>query len=242
MNTLERLDKIISTQTSYSRKEIKKLARMGDIQVNGGVCKNSDTKINPNTDIVTVCGEKISYQKYVYYMLNKPKGVLSASNDKNAVTVVDILPQELKRKNLFPAGRLDKDTTGLLIITDDGDFAHRMLSPSKKVYKHYIATLDKELDDTVKEKFENGIVLSDGTVCQKAFFEKLEPKKALVKICEGKFHQVKKMFLSCSYMVVDLERVQIGELKLDSNLHYGQARILSEKEKQAVFSVKNDQI
>ncbi len=239
MITLERLDKIISTQTSYSRKEIKKLARMGDIQVNGEICKNSDTKVDPGEDVIVVCGEKINYRKYVYYMLNKPKGVLSASSDKNAVTVVDILPDELKRKNLFPAGRLDKDTTGLLIITDDGDFAHRMLSPNKKVYKHYIATLDKELDSTVKEKFENGIVLSDGTVCQKAFFEQLEPKKALVKICEGKFHQVKKMFSSCSYTVLELERVQIGELRLDSNLHYGQARVLSEKEKQAVFDVKN---
>lgn len=240
MNNLERLDKIISSQTSYSRKEIKKLAKSGEVRVNGIVCKATDMKIDPDKDVVTVCMEKVHYKKYVYYMMNKPKGVLSASNDKNAVTVVDILPDDFKRKNLFPAGRLDKDTTGLLIITDDGDYAHRMLSPSKKVYKHYIATLDKTLDDTVKEKFENGIVLADGTVCQKAFFEKLDDNTARVKICEGKFHQVKKMFAACSYTVVELRRVAIGKLSLDADLSYGECRELTEFEKQAVFNGEND--
>lgn len=238
MADLQRLDKIISTQTSYSRKEIKKLARQGDIRVNGIVCKTSDLKVDPENDSITVLGERIVYSRFVYYMMNKPKGVLSASNDKNAVTVVDILSDELKRKNLFPAGRLDKDTTGLLIITDDGDFAHRMLSPSKKVYKHYIATLESPIEDSYKERFENGIVLHDGTVCQKAFFEKLSSNRALVKICEGKFHQVKKMFSAVDNTVVELERVQIGELELDRNLGLGQARELSEIEKQAIFSSK----
>lgn len=238
MADLQRLDKIISTQTSYSRKEIKKLIRQGDICVNGIVCKTSDIKVDPQRDAITVLGERIVYSEYVYYMMNKPKGVLSASNDKNAVTVVDILSDELKRKNLFPAGRLDKDTTGLLIITDDGDFAHRMLSPSKKVYKHYIATLESLVYDSYKERFENGIVLADGTVCQKAFFEKLDSNRALVKICEGKFHQVKKMFSAVGNTVVELERVQIGELQLDRNLDYGQARELTDSEKQAIFSSK----
>ena len=238
MADLQRLDKIISTVTSYSRKEIKKLARQGDIRVNGIVCKTSDIKIDPQHDTVEVLGESIVYSQYVYYMMNKPKGVLSASNDKNAVTVVDILSDELKRKNLFPAGRLDKDTTGLLIITDDGDFAHRMLSPSKKVYKHYIATLEKAVEDSYKERFENGIVLADGTVCQKAFFEKLSTNRALVKICEGKFHQVKKMFSAVDNTVVELQRVQIGELKLDTDLEPGQARKLTQSEKEAIFSSK----
>lgn len=238
MADLQRLDKIISTQTSYSRKQIKNLIKQGDIRLNGVVCKTSDIKIDPERDVVTVLGESIEYKQYVYYMMNKPKGVLSASNDKNAVTVVDILPDELKRKGLFPAGRLDKDTTGLLIITDDGDFAHKMLSPNKKVYKHYIATLSNELDDTVKERFENGIVLPDGTVCQKAYFEKLGSHRALVKICEGKFHQVKKMFLACSNTVVELERVQIGDLPLDKSLSLGQARSLTHSEKDAIFSSK----
>ena len=237
---MERLDKFISTQTSYSRKDIKRLCKSCDITVNGNIAKNSDLKIDPENDVVCVCGETICYKQFVYYMMNKPKGVLSASNDRNATTVVDILPDEFKRKNLFPAGRLDKDTTGLLIITDDGDFAHRMLSPNKKVYKHYVATLDKELDDTVKERFESGIVLADGTVCQKAYFDKLSANTALVKICEGKFHQVKKMFLACSYTVVELERVQIGALKLDSNLAQSEVRELTKIETLQVFDGKID--
>ncbi|MBQ8538505.1 MAG: rRNA pseudouridine synthase [Ruminococcus sp.] len=238
---MERLDKFISTQTSYSRKDIKRLCKSCEVTVNDRIVKQSDVKIDPENDVVCVCGEEICYKQFVYYMMNKPKGVLSASNDKNAKTVIDILPQQFRRKNLFPAGRLDKDTTGLLIITDDGDFAHRMLSPNKKVYKHYIATLDKELDDTVKERFENGIVLSDGTVCQKAFFEKLSDSRALVKICEGKFHQVKKMFLSCSYTVVELERVQIGALKLDSHLAQSEVRELTKSETLLVFNGEIDQ-
>lgn len=235
MGKTERLDKVISTQTSYSRKDIKRMAKQSEICVNGSVCKNADIKIDPENDEVTVKGEKIAYKQYVYYMMNKPKGVLSASNDKNAQTVIDILPQELYRKNLFPAGRLDKDTTGLLIITDDGDFAHRMLAPNKKVYKHYIATLDKPLTDDVKEKFESGIVLADGTVCQKAFFDKLTDNTALVKICEGKFHQVKKMFSACSYIVEELRRVQIGNLHLDENLSQSEVRELTQVEKDAIF-------
>lgn len=237
---MERLDKVISTQTSYSRKDIKRMARSGEILLNGEICKNSDVKVDPQKDDITVCGEKIGYKKHVYYMMNKPKGVLSASNDRNATTVVDILPEKFKRKTLFPAGRLDKDTTGLLIITDDGDFAHRMLSPNKRVYKHYIATLDKPLNDTVKEKFENGIVLADGTKCLKAYFEKLSDNKALVKICEGKFHQVKKMFLACSYTVVELERVRIGSLKLDPDLERAQVRELTESEIIQIFDEKTD--
>ena len=233
---MERLDKFISTQTNYSRKDIKRLCKSCEIMLNGKIVKQSDVKIDPESDVVSVCGEEIAYKQFVYYMMNKPKGVLSASNDKNAKTVIDILPEQFRRKNLFPAGRLDKDTTGLLIITDDGDFAHRMLSPNKKVYKHYIATLDKPLDDTVKERFENGIVLADGTVCQKAFFDKLSDNKALVKICEGKFHQVKKMFLSCSYTVVELERVQIGSLKLDGNLAQSEVRELTKNETKLIFT------
>ena len=232
---MERLDKFISTQTNYSRKDIKRLCKSCDIMLNGKIIKQSDVKIDPENDVVSVCGEEIAYKQFVYYMMNKPKGVLSASNDKNAKTVIDILPEEFRRKNLFPAGRLDKDTTGLLIITDDGDFAHRMLSPNKKVYKHYIATLDKPLTDDVKEKFESGIVLADGTVCQKAFFDKLTDNTALVKICEGKFHQVKKMFSACSYIVEELRRVQIGNLPLDEKLDESQTRELTPVEKDAIF-------
>ncbi len=230
MSELQRLDKVISSQTSLSRKEIKGLIKAGEIKVNSVISKSADMKIDPIKDTVILSGKLLEYKKFVYYMMNKPKGILSASNDKNATTVVDILPAHLKRKNLFPAGRLDKDTTGLLIITDDGDFAHKMLSPNKKVYKHYIATLSDKIPDGTKEKFEQGIVLEDGTVCQKAFFDEIGENKALVKICEGKFHQVKKMFSACGSTVVELERVQIGQLKLDRSLLLGQARELDEDE------------
>lgn len=238
MKELERLDKVISTQTSYSRKDIKRMVRAGDVLLNGKTCKSSDIKINPEKDTITVMGEEIGYKKYVYYMMNKPKGVLSASNDKNVTTVVDILPEHMKRKNLFPAGRLDKDTTGLLIITDDGDFAHRMLSPNKKVYKHYVATLDKALTKEVKEEFESGIVFGDGTVCQKAYFDKISDNVALVKICEGKFHQVKKMFSHCGYTVLELKRIQIGELRLDEGLSLSQSREMTKEEMCSVFDSK----
>lgn len=230
-----RLDKLISSQTSYSRRDIQRLAKSGEILVNNQICRSADTKVDPASDEVEVCNEKIVYKQFVYYMMNKPKGVLSASNDKNALTVVDILPDELYRKNLFPSGRLDKDTTGLIIITDDGDFAHKMLSPSKKVYKHYIATLEKPLTDDVKLKFESGIVLNDGTVCKKAYLDIIDDRKALVKICEGKFHQVKKMFSACDNCVTELKRVQIGQLRLDESLMPGQARIMTEDEKLSVF-------
>lgn len=230
MSGQQRLDKVISSQTSLSRKEIKALAKLGEIKVNSVVCKSTDMKVEPAKDEIFISGKLLTYKEHVYYMMNKPKGVLSASNDKNARTVIDILPDTLKRKNLFPAGRLDKDTTGLLIITDDGDFAHKMLSPNKKVYKHYVATLEEPIVEGTKEMFEQGIVLEDGTVCQKAFFDEIDKNKALVKICEGKFHQVKKMFSACGSTVVELERVQIGQLKLDKNLSYGQARELNEGE------------
>lgn len=240
MTQLERLDKIIASQGKYSRKDVKRLVKHGDVLLNGEIVRSSDIKIDPACDKIVVMGEEVMYQKYVYYMMNKPKGVLSASTDRNAQTVVDLLPPDMQRRNLFPAGRLDKDTTGLLIITDDGDFAHRMLSPNKKVYKHYIATVDKPLDNSVKERFENGIVLKDGTVCQKAFFEIIDDYTARVQICEGKFHQVKKMFLACSYMVLKLKRVQIGQLVLDDALEYGESRSLTKTERQAVFYRKND--
>lgn len=235
-----RLDKLISTQTAYSRKDIKRLIKDGQVRINGIVCKTSDIKVDVSKDKVSVNSQDIAYQQHVYYMMNKPQGVLSASSDKNAKTVIDLLPEHLYRKNLFPAGRLDKDTTGLLIITNDGDFAHKMLSPSKNVYKHYIATVDKPLSDDVKVAFESGIVFADGTVCKKAYFDKLSDNKALVKICEGKFHQVKKMFLSCSYTVTALTRVRIGELELDRNLDYSECRPLTEDEINAVFSSKID--
>ena len=224
-----RIDKYISSQTTMSRKEIKKLIKQKAVKVNSIVCTSPDFKVSTDTDKILINGEAIKYKKYVYYMLNKPPGVLSASEDKRAQTVIDLLPNSMKRPNLFPCGRLDKDTTGLLIITDDGDYAHRVLSPNKNVYKQYIATLDKNANEDIVEEFKKGIALSDGTICKPSFVRKINKNMVTLDICEGKFHQVKRMFSALGYTVIGLKRVRIGGLFLDNTLCIGQAKELSQE-------------
>ena len=232
-----RIDKFLVSQNICTRKEAQKLVRKGLVKIDSEIIKKPETKLDPNVNKVTVDGKDISYQVYVYIIMNKPKGYISASNDKNAETVVDLVPKEMKRKNLFPAGRLDKDTTGMLIITDDGDFAHRMLSPKKHVEKVYKATLDGEVTDEMVENFRKGISFYDGTLCLSA---KLLPNKgnphiARVIIREGKYHQVKKMFLTQGLTVKDLHREQIGMLKLPKDLAPGECRFMQEDEKRNIF-------
>lgn len=232
-----RIDKFLVSQNICTRKEAQKLVRKGLVKIDGEIIKKPETKLDPNVNKVTVDGKDISYQEYAYIIMNKPKGYISASNDKNAETVVDLVPKEMKRKNLFPAGRLDKDTTGMLIITDDGDFAHRMLSPKKHVEKVYKATLDGEVTDEMVENFRKGISFYDGTLCLSA---KLLPNKgnphiARVIIREGKYHQVKKMFLTQGLTVKDLHREQIGMLKLPKDLAPGECRFMQEDEKRNIF-------
>ena len=174
---------------------------------------------------------------FVYYMLNKPSGVVSATEDKNEKTVLDLLPEEMRRSGLFPAGRLDKDTTGLLIITDDGGFAHRMLSPKKHVWKYYLAELDRAPEDEkeLKDKFSQGVTLSDGTVCAPGEILSVGIESVTLRIREGKYHQVKRMIGALGYTVTALERYRIGGLMLDSSLSSGQARELKDAEISAVF-------
>lgn len=235
---MDRIDKILASQNYGSRKQVSQIIKSGVVEVNGEVCKSISQKVNPDTDVITVDGRKIEYRQHLYIMMNKPSGVVSASSDKRDKTVIDLLPENLRRKGLFPAGRLDKDTEGLLIITDDGEFAHQMLSPAKKVYKKYFARLDKPVTEEMKEKFEKGIVFSDGTRCKTAFFEETDDSMcAFVSICEGKFHQVKKMFLVCGANVVYLKRIAIGKLQLDQNLAPGEARELENCEKHLILFV-----
>ena len=231
----ERLDKYISSQTALSRKEAQKAIRDKRVTVNGEPCRTPDAKIDTDADAVTLDGKTLNYAKYVYYMMDKPSGVVSATEDKTERTVIDILPPELIRDGLFPAGRLDKDTTGLLIITDDGDYAHRMLSPKKHVVKRYIAELDREPDDDVSQSFEQGIILADGTACKSASAVPMGEKLVSVEISEGKYHQVKRMFAALGYKVVALRRVKIGALELDNGLSEGDVRIMSEEEAFSVF-------
>ena len=229
----ERLDKLIASQGMLSRNEVKAMARKGELVVNGAVVKDCSVKVSYD-DEIKINGKILGQSRFTYIMLNKPQGVVSASEDKRDKTVVDILPDELKRKNLFPAGRLDKDTTGFSLITDDGDFAHRILSPSRHVDKTYIAKVADKIDfEKAKKAFNDGVVLGDGTVLLSAELELLEDAgnqvyKVIIK--EGKYHQVKRMFASLGTKVIELKRIAIGGLCLDETLAEGEARIITPEE------------
>lgn len=231
----ERLDKLIASQTALSRREVQKAVRDKRVAVNGEVIRSAELKVDIGKDTVTLDGTPVTYQEHVYYMMYKPPGVVSATEDRTERTVLDLLPPELKRSGLFPAGRLDKDTTGLLILTDDGDYAHRMLSPKKHVMKRYLAVLDREPDAGVIRTFAEGIVLADGTVCKSAKAELTGGREAAVEISEGKYHQVKRMFASQGYRVTALKRVRIGALTLDEALGEGGVRAMSRDEAEKVF-------
>lgn len=242
MTKSERLDKYISSRGLSTRSEVKLILKRGEVTVNGNVVTDPAFKVGEG-DSVTVNGKRISSSRYTYIMLNKPRGVVSASNDRRDKTVVDILPDELKRKNLFPAGRLDKDTTGFCLITDDGDFAHNILSPGRHVTKTYIARISQPIDyERAKKSFSDGVVLSDGTVLLSAKLIMLENSdKPLFKVVikEGKYHQIKRMFASFGATVIELKRIAIGGLALDDSLSDGEARLISEYELKAI--VENDE-
>lgn len=232
---LIRLDKFISSQTMYSRSEIKSLIKKKSVCINGESAKTSDTKVDTERDTVSLDGRALSYREHVYYMLNKPQGVVSATEDKREKTVLDLIPDEMKRPGLFPAGRLDKDTGGLLIITDDGDFAHRMLSPKKHVWKYYRASLDREPHDDISEAFSKGITLSDDTLCAPAQILSVDGLVVCLKIREGKYHQVKRMFATLGYTVTALKRYRIGALVIDPALCRGDMRELTADELALIF-------
>ena len=232
-----RLDKFLASQNFGTRKEVQKLIKSGQVTIDGEPAKKPDKKVNPEENKVAVKGKEITYTEHIYIVMNKPKGYISASEDKKEKTVIDLVPEEWKRKNLFPAGRLDKDTTGLMIITDDGDFAHRMLSPKKHVDKRYLAELDGEVTESMVEAFKNGIEFYDGTLCLSATLipDKKTKNIAQVIIREGKYHQVKKMFLTQGLTVKNLKRLQIGSFVLPKELAEGNCRPMSEAEIEAVF-------
>ena len=231
----ERFDKIIATQFNISRKDARIAIRRGKATLNGKVLRDFGALVEVDADI-TFNGQALNYKKYIYILMNKPKGVLSASSDKNKQTVVDLVPEHLRRQGLFPVGRLDKDTTGFLIITDDGEFAHKAISPKYEVYKSYIVTLDGKLTDEMVKAFAEGIVLADGTLCRKAELEIISDNIARVKICEGKYHQIKRMFGVVGLGVNELKREAVGALTLPENLEEGACIELSNNEIQAIFT------
>lgn len=226
---MERLDKIISTQTGYSRKDVKELIKKKRVLVNEEVVTKSDIKVNPEIDIVLLDGRKINFKKYVYLMLNKPKGYISATEDRTMQTVLDLVPEEYLHRNLFPAGRLDKDTTGLMLITDDGNFAHNILSPQKHVDKTYNVTIDIPLTVEMVEGFKNGVMLNDGE-CKSAILEINDTYNATVILTEGRYHQIKRMFGCFGAKVIELERTAIGNFKMPNDLQIGECREFTEEE------------
>lgn len=237
MGATERLDKIFSSQNLGSRKDAAKLIRAGRVSVNGQPVTRPETKADPGHDSITLDGKEIGYERWVYYMMNKPGGVLSAARDQHSKTVLDLLPKEYQRRGLFPAGRLDKDTQGLLIITDDGGFAHRMLSPKSGVKKIYHARLDAPITPADIRAFEEGVTLRDFQ-CLPAGLRVLQEGSepvAEVTVCEGKFHQVKRMFEACGKQVTFLKRVQIGGLVLEETLALGETRKLTAPELERIF-------
>ena len=231
----ERIDKIIATQFNISRKDARIAIRRGKATLDGKILRDFGALVDTNSDI-TFNGQALNYKKFIYILMNKPKGVLSASSDKNKQTVVDLVPENLRRQGLFPVGRLDKDTTGFLIITDDGEFAHKAISPKYEVYKNYIVTLDGKLTDEMVKAFAEGIVLADGTVCRKAELQILSDCVARVKICEGKYHQIKRMFGVVGLGVNELKRESVGGLSLPENLREGDCIELSEQEIKEIFT------
>ncbi|EAF3099002.1 rRNA pseudouridine synthase [Listeria monocytogenes] len=225
-----RLDKLLSYTGFGSRKEVKPLLKSGAVVVNGTIQKDSKTQVNPDKDQITVHGTPVVYQEFVYFMLHKPQNVVSATEDNVSETVIDLLAQEDTLTDPFPVGRLDKDTEGLLIITNDGTLAHNLLSPKKHIDKTYYAKIDGDVTAEDVEAFAAGIELDDGYTCKPARLEIITPNEIKVTIQEGKFHQVKRMFAARGKSVSYLKRISMGNLQLDESLALGEYRPLTEAE------------
>lgn len=228
----ERLDKIIAGTGALSRREVKELVRAGRISVNGTAVSDSGLKVNAESDEICLDGAVLTLKKHIYIMLNKPAGVVSASDSKQEKTVVDLVPPDLWRNGLFPAGRLDKDTTGFVLITDDGAFAHRILSPKNHIEKTYVAQLSAPLTEADICTLQAGIELRDGTRLLPARVQVLSENRtqAEIRICEGKYHQIKRMLAAVGNHVESLERTHMGALALDAELPRGACRELSAAE------------
>jgi len=232
---LIRLDKLLAHSGYGSRKEVKELIRKGYVTVNEEIIKNDDFKVDETNDEVIVDGIIIDYQKYIYIILNKPDGVISATYDPKDPIVLDLII-DVPTRGLFPVGRLDKDSEGLLLITNDGKLAHELLSPKKHVEKVYYIEYDGHLDIDTVLKFEEGIILEDGYKCLPAKIELIADNKAYVTIKEGKFHQVKRMIKMVNGEVTYLKRIKFGSLILDENLKEGEYRFLTEKELESLIN------
>lgn len=231
-----RLDKFLCDTAGLTRTEAKNAVKKGQIAVNGQVQKAADFKVKENTDTVTFQGKPLSYAAFHYYMLHKPAGVITATEDKKESTVMDILKEE-KVKNLFPVGRLDKDTEGLLLITDDGELAHNLLSPKKHVDKEYLVKVRDSISEEDCRKLSEGVDIGDEKPTAPAKVERVAEKEILLTIREGRFHQVKRMLQAVGNEVLYLKRLSMGSLRLPEDLEKGAYRPLSEEE---IYKIKGD--
>ncbi len=230
---LVRLDKLISTAGVMSRAEVRDAVRKGRIIVNGHPAMTAEKKCDPDKDRIIIDGKALKYSKFCYIMLNKPAGCVSATVDGNEKTVMELLPPKYRKMGVFPSGRLDKDSEGLIILTNDGEFAHRMTSPRHHIDKVYYVKTDGALGSGDVDAFKQGVWLRDGTVCREAELEILESgaeSRALVTLSEGKYHQVKRMLASLGKPVKYLKRIKIGGLELDRTLEPGEWKELQQEE------------
>lgn len=234
---MERLDKLLAGTGKWSRREVKALVRQGLVRVDGRLAASAEDKLDPAAAVVTVAGETVALHRFTYVLLHKPAGVLTATEDRKQPTVLDLLPPELRRIGLAPVGRLDRDTEGLLLLTNDGELAHRLLSPKYHVDKRYLARVDGELSATDAEAFARGMTLGDGLECLPAGLEVLPDRVCIVTLREGKFHQVKRMLAARGAPVLYLKRLSMGPLTLDDSLAAGAYRLLRAEEISALYRV-----
>ena len=226
-----RLDKFLGITGCCSRTDAKRIIRSGGVTVNGIAAKGADMKIDPEADRIVFCGRSVLYRKYTYIMLNKPEGVVSATEDGRDRTVLDLLPAEIPKANLFPCGRLDKYTLGLMLITDNGALGHRLLAPKSHVAKDYYFRSRDPISEADAKRFENGLTLEDGYETKPAEIElRGNGDEGIITLVEGKYHQIKRMLEALDNKIVYLERIRFGPLTLDSSLARGEWRYLTDEE------------
>ena len=233
---LTRLDRLLSDMGVASRSELKKIIRDGRVTVDGVPVTSPEKKLEAGACRVTLDGRELSYSRFRYYMLDKPAGLVTATEDKKQPTVLELLTPEMRRMGLFPVGRLDKDTSGLLLLTNDGDFAHRVISPKAGVEKLYHARVEGAPDQEDVQAFAEGLTLGDGTRCLPAGLTLLGGNECLVTVMEGKYHQVKRMLASRGKPVTALRRLAIGGLRIDETLGAGGFRELDQGDLDSLFS------
>lgn len=226
-----RIDKLLSDMGLLSRSEARAACKAGQILVDGKPIKDSSVHVDPDKQSITLRGREISYRKYTYVMLNKPEGYVSATEDSKLPVVTELLDGELRKMELFPVGRLDRDTTGLMILTNNGPLAHRVLSPKHHVPKVYRFTAAEPMAEGVEERFRDGVTLADGYECKSAIIELDDGRMGgLITLTEGKYHQIKRMVASTHNRVVTLERISFGGITLDRSLARSEYRLLTEEE------------